>query len=135
MREFSKAIGPQYINTSLKVHIQWPSHDKLTGCFRHLFSCLGLRILTQPKNVVCQPGDKLGFSIETSKTAQAYQWCLNGTKITTDNKDYEGCISEKLSINGCLPKHKGSYQCVVMTELDTSLTAEIATLKIGMYTA
>ena len=97
-----------------------------------MFSCLGLRILTQPKNVICQPGDKLGFSIETSKTAQAYQWYLNGMKITTDNKDYEGCISEKLSINGCLPKHKGSYQCIVVTELETSLSTEIATLKIGM---
>ena len=103
-------------------------------CFKHLFSCLGLEILTQPKNVVCQPGDKLGFSIETSKIAQAYQWCLNGIKITTDNKGYEGCISEKLSINGCLPKHKGSYQCIVVTELDTSLSTEIATLKIGMFT-
>ena len=88
--------------------------------------------MTQPKNVICQPGDKLGFSVETSKTAQAYQWCLNGIKIPTDNKDYEDCISEKLSINGCLPKHKGSYQCIVVTELDTSLSTEIATLKIGM---
>ena len=93
---------------------------------------LGLRILTQPKNLVCQPGDKLVFSVETSKTAQAYQWCLNASKITSDNKDYEGCISEKLFINGCLPKHKGSYQCILMTELDTYLSTEIATLKIGM---
>ena len=110
------------------------SHDKLTGCFRHLFSCLGLRILTQPKSVLCQPGDKLRFSIATSKTAKAYQWCLNGMKIPTDNNDYEGCISEKLFINRCLPKHKGSYQCIVVNELDTSLSTEIATLKIGMYT-
>ena len=128
-------LGHLCINTSLIIHIQWPSHDLVSCCFRHLFSCLGLRILTQPKNVICQPGDKLGFSIETSKIAQAYQWCLNGIKITTDNKDYEGCISEKLSINGCLPKHKGSYQCIVVTELETSLSTEIATLKIGMYTA
>ena len=99
-----------------------------------MFSCLGLRILTQPKSVICNPGDKLGFFIETSTPALAYQWCLNGMKITTDNKDYEGCISEKLSINGCLPKHKGSYQCIVVTELETSLSTEIATLKIGMYT-
>ena len=131
MREFSKAVGPQYINTPLR-----STYSHMTECqdccFKHLFSCLGLRILTQPKSVVCQPGDKLGFSIATSKIAQAYQWCLNGIKIPTDNKDYEGCISEKLSINGCLPKHKGSYQCIVVTELDTSLSTEIATLKIGM---
>ena len=90
--------------------------------------------MSQPKNVICKPGDKLGFSVETSKTAQAYQWCLNGIQLMSDNKDYEGCISEKLFINGCLPKHKGSYQCIVVTELDTSLTTEIATLKIGMCT-
>ena len=104
-------------------------------CFKHLFSCLGFRILTQPKNIVCQPGDKLVFLVETSKIAQAYQWYWNEKKIPTDNKDYEGCVSDKLSINGCLPKHKGSYKCIVMTELDTSLSTEIATLKIGMYTA
>ena len=98
-----------------------------------LFSCLGLRILTQPKNVVCQPGDKLEFSIETSKTAQAYQWFLNRKEINKEDKDYDGSTAEVLSINRCLPKHKGSYQCIITTELDTSLRTEIATLNIGMY--
>ena len=99
-----------------------------------LFSCLGLRILTQPKNAVCKPGDKLGFFIETSKTAQAYQWYLNGNQICDEDKDYEGSTTKQLIISKCLPKHKGSYKCVVTTELDTLLTSEIATLKIGMYT-
>ena len=99
-----------------------------------LFSCLGLRILTQPKSVVCKPGDKLGFSVKTSRTAQAYQWYLNGKVINNEDKDYEGSTAEVLSVNRCLPKHKGSYQCIVMTELDTSLSTEIATLEIGMYT-
>ena len=99
-----------------------------------LFSCLGLRILTQPKNVICQPGDKLGFSVETSKPAQAYQWYLNGIVISNEDKDYDGSTTEVLSINRSLPKHKGFYQCIVMTELETSLSTEIATLKIGMRT-
>ena len=99
-----------------------------------LFSCLGLRILTQPRNVVCQPGDKLGFSVKTSKTAKAHQWCLNGKVINKEDKDYDGSTAEVLSINGCLPKHKGSYQCIVMTELETSLSTEIATLEIGKST-
>ena len=99
-----------------------------------LFSCLGLRILTQPKNVVCQPGDKLGFSVETSKAAKACQWYLNGKVINNEDKDYDGSTAEVLSINRCLPKHKGFYQCIVMTELETSLTTEIATLEIGMCT-
>ena len=99
-----------------------------------LFSCLGLRILTQPKSVVCKPGDKLGFSVKTSKTAKAYQWYLNGKVINKEDKDYDGSTTKALSINRCLPKHKGSYQCIVMTELDTSLRIEIATLEIGMYT-
>ena len=90
--------------------------------------------MTQPKNVVCQPGDKLEFSIETSRTAQAYQWCLNGTEVNKEDKDYDGSTTKALSINRCLPKHKGSYQCIVMTELETSLSTEIATLEIGMYT-
>ena len=97
-----------------------------------LFSCLGLRILTQPKSVICQPGDKLGFSVETSKTAKAYQWSLNGIVINNEDKDYDGSAAEVLSVTRCLPKHKGSYQCIVMTELETSLSTEIATLEIGM---
>ena len=90
--------------------------------------------MTQPKNVVCKPGDKLGFSIETSKTAKAYQWYINRKEINNKDKDYDGSTTEVLSINKCLPKHKGSYKCVLVTELDTLLTTEIATLKIGMHT-
>ena len=102
------------------------------SCFRHPFLFLGLRILIQPKNVDCKPGDKLKFSIETSKTAQAYQWHLNGKEISDEDKDYEGSTTNVLSINKCLPKHKGSYNCIIMTELDTSLNTEIAVLKIGV---
>ena len=91
---------------------------------------VGLKILTQPKNVVCKPGVKFGFSIETSKTAQAYQWYLNGKEMN-ENEDCEGSTTEHLSISKCLPKHKGSYHCVVVTELDTRVTTEIATLIIG----
>ena len=75
----------------------------------------------------------MGFSIETSKTVQACQWHLNGNEISNEDKDYEGSTTEVLSINKCLPKHKGSYKCVLVTELDTSLTTESAVLKIGMY--
>ena len=88
--------------------------------------------MAQPKNVNCKPGEKLGFSVETSKTAQAYQWYLNGIVINNEDKVYDGSTTEVLSINRCLPKHKGSYQCIVMTELDTPLRTEIATLEIGM---
>ena len=88
--------------------------------------------MTQPKNVVCQPGDKLGFSVETSKTAQAYQWYLNGIEISNEDKYYDGCTTERLSISKCLPKHKGSYKCALITELDMCLTTETATLIIGM---
>ena len=94
----------------------------------------GLRILTQPKNVSCQPGDKVGFSIKTSKTAQTYQWFVNRKVINNEDKDYDGSTAEVLSINRCLPKHKGSYQCIITTELDTLLSTEITTLKIGMHT-
>ena len=90
--------------------------------------------MTQPKSVVCKPGDKLRFFIETSKPAQAYKWNLNGTVINKEDKDYDGSSTDVLSVNRCLPKHKGSYQCIVMTELETSLRTEIATLEIGMYT-
>ena len=99
-----------------------------------LLSCVGLRILTQPKNVICQPGDKLGFSVKTSRTAKAYQWNFNGIVINKEDKDYDGSSTDVLSVTRCLPKHKGSYQCIVMTELKTSLRTEIATLEIGMYT-
>ena len=88
--------------------------------------------MTQPESVVCKPGDKLGFTIETSLTAKSYQWKLNGDDINDEDANYEGSTSEHLSISKCLPKHKGSYKCVVTTELDTSLSSEIATLKIGM---
>ena len=87
--------------------------------------------MTQPKNVVYKPGDKSVFSIETSKTAQAYQWYLNGTEISSEDKDYEGSKTEKLCISKCLPKHKGFYKCTVVNELNTSLNTESATLKIG----
>ena len=76
----------------------------------------------------------MGFSIATSKPAQAYQWYLNGIVINNEDKDYDGSTTEVLSVNRCLPKHKGSYQCIVMTELETSLSTEIATLEIGMCT-
>ena len=89
--------------------------------------------MTQPENVTCNPGDNLRFSIKTSKTAHAYQWYLDGNKISTIDKDYEGSTTDCLSINECLPKHKGSYKCVVTTELDIPLTTEIATLKIGDF--
>ena len=74
------------------------------------------------------------FSIETSKAAQVYQWYLNGKEISNEDKGYEGSTTEVLSINKCLPKYKGLYKCVLITELDTSLTTESAVLKIGMYT-
>ena len=89
--------------------------------------------MTQPKNVICQPGDKLGFSIQTSKPAQAYQWYWNEKEICKEDKDYDGSTAEALTLDKCLPKHKGSYQCIVMTELETLLRTETATLKIGMY--
>ena len=87
--------------------------------------------MTQPKSVVCKPGSKLGFSIETSKTAQAYQWYFNGNEISHEDKDYEGCTTESLSVNKYLPKHKGLYKCVVTTELDTSLSSDMAKLDTG----
>ena len=90
--------------------------------------------MTQPKNVVCQPGDKLRFLVKPSKTAQAYQWYWNEKEISKEDKDYDGSTTEVLCINRCLPKHKGSYKCVLVTELVTSLSTEIATLKMGMYT-
>ena len=88
--------------------------------------------MIQPENVVCKPGDKLGFTIETSPTAKSYQWKLNEDDINDEDANIEGSTSEHLSISKCLPKHKGSYKCFVTTELDTSLSSEIATLKIGM---
>ena len=90
--------------------------------------------MAQPKSIVCQPGDKLRFSVETSKTAKAYQWYWNEKEICKEDKDYDGSTTEALSIDKCLPKHKGSYKCVLVTELDTSLSTEIATLQIGMHT-
>ena len=87
--------------------------------------------MTQPENVVCKPGDKVGFTIETSPAAKSYQWKLNGNEISNEDMNYEGSTSEHLSISKCLPKHKGSYKCVITTQLDTSLSSEIATLKIG----
>ena len=95
-------------------------------------SFVGLRILTQPKNVVCTPGDKVGFTIETSPTAKSYQWKLNGNEISNEDKEYHGSTTNSLSISKCLSKHKGSYKCIVTTELDLLLSSEIATLKIGM---
>ena len=65
-------------------------------------------------------------------SAQAYQWYLNGDKISNEDKDYEGSTTECLSIYKCLPKHKGSYY-VVATKMEIKLTSEIATLKIGMH--
>ena len=94
-------------------------------------TCIGLEILTQPKNVACISGDQVGFSIETSKTAKAYQWYLNGNEISNEDKDYEGSTNQHLLINKCLSKHKGFYKCIVITELDTKLTSDIATLTIG----
>ena len=76
----------------------------------------------------------MGFSIETSTPAKAYQWYWNEKEIIKEDKDYDGSTAETLFIDKCLPKHKGSYQCIVMTELDTSLSTDIATLKIGMFT-
>ena len=112
-------------------------HDYLTECLVCTYlicsSYLGLRILTQPENVVCKPGDNLEFTVETSSTAKSYQWNLNGKEISNEDRDYDGSNTKHLSICKCLPKHKGSYKCVITTELDTSLSSEIATLKIGMY--
>ena len=87
--------------------------------------------MSQPKNVRCKPGERLEFSIETSKTAQAYQWCLNGNEISSEDNDYEGSTTRCILISKCLPKHKGSYRCLVTTELDTLLSSETATLEIG----
>ena len=96
--------------------------------------CLGLKILTQSKNAACISGDQVGFTIETSKTAKAYQWFLNENKISNEDDDYEGSTTKHLSISKCLPKHKGSYKCVVITELDTVLTSKVAILIIGELT-
>ena len=92
---------------------------------------IGLKILSQPKNVLCKPGEKLGFSIETSKPAQAYQWYWNGNEISSEDKDYEGSTTKCIFISKCLPKHKGSYRCLVTTELDILISSETATLEIG----
>ena len=93
---------------------------------------IDIAILTQPKNTICNPGDKVEFTIKTSPTAQRHQWYLNGQEISNEDKDYEGSTTEHLLIVKCLPKHKGSYNCVVSFESDAPLTSKSATLKIGI---
>ena len=91
--------------------------------------------LVHPEDVITKPGLRAEFSIATTSTANTYKWHFQGKEISSEETDYIGTTTNTLIIEKCLPKHKGSYKCVV-TFLDKSeeiFISESATLTIGMF--
>ena len=87
--------------------------------------------MSQPKDILCEPGEKLEFMFETSPKANSYQWYFNESEISDEDQDYEGSTTEQLVLSKCLPKHKGFFKCVVTNDTGRSLASETATLMIG----
>ena len=72
--------------------------------------------------------------VTTSPLAKNYEWYFEEKLIlSTDDATLEGCSTDNLVIGKCLPKHRGSYKCVVTDELGENYTTRSATLNIGRY--
>ena len=96
-----------------------------------IFSIATLMILCHPKDIETKPGSSVEFFIENSRTAIAHKWHFQEQTISSDNADYRGPTTERLTITECLPKHKGAYKCVVTDESGKTFISESATLTIG----
>ena len=88
-------------------------------------------ILCHPKDIKTKPGSSVEFFIETSRTAIAHEWHFQEQTISSDDADYRGPTTERLTVTKCLPKHKGAYKCVVTNTFGKTFTSESATLTIG----
>ena len=106
-----------------------PNHTLCTHTCTLLL--IALRIVSQPKDVLSEPGEKLEFTFETSPKANSYKWYFNESEISDEDQDYEGSTTEQLVLSKCLPKHKGFFKCVVTNDSGRSLASETATLMIG----
>ena len=96
-----------------------------------LGSSISLKILKQPKDVRSKPGMRVEFSFETSPAAQAYKWYFQSKLISSKETDYEGATTSTIIIQKCLPKHKGTYRCIVTNESAERFPSKSVTLTIG----
>ena len=87
-------------------------------------------ILCHPKDIETKPGSSVEFFIETSRTAIAHEWHFQEQTISSDT-DYRGSSTDHLTVIKCLPKHKGTYKCIVTDESGKTFISESATLTIG----
>ena len=73
------------------------------------------------------------FSIVTSSGQFSYNWCLDDQSIPDDNPDYRGARTSEIVVMKSLPKHCGSYKCIITEKnrLDVNIPSNSATLEIG----
>ena len=127
--------------------------NKIVGKYSALWFCIGktlellsyilllfisestpkIKFITNPKDTTSRQGSRVEFFVQTAPAAKSYQWQFQNHLISNENANYEGVLTANLIITKCLPKHKGAYQCVAMSESRETFTSAIAILEIGEY--
>ena len=92
-----------------------------------------LKILEHPQDVTCKPGEKVELLIKTEPIAREHKWYFEESEITANVDQLEGFSTSLLTIKKCLPKHKGSYKCLVTDETGKSLASLNADVMIGEH--
>ena len=88
--------------------------------------------LKHPSDADSQPGSTVKFSI-VSEVAITYIWYFKENPISKEDTEYSGSTTDSLTITVCLPKHKGSYKCVITDDSGRTHTSKNATLTIGEF--
>ena len=88
--------------------------------------------LRHPKDIKTISGLGEEFSIETHlNAAKAHQWYFQEEPISSESGEYSGSTTNRLTITKCLPKHEGTYKCVITDESGQKFTSESSTLTVG----
>ena len=120
-----KEMLPFLFQTLLLVILQY--------CDFLFLSIAALKFLKHPRNVNTQPGLSVEFSITTSQPVRICNWYFQENLISSEDADYIGSTTDSLTIAKCLPKHKGTYKCVVTDEFDETHSSKVASLTMGKF--
>ena len=88
--------------------------------------------LRHPEDRKAKRGSNAEFSIETfGNIVEKNQWYFQEKPISSEEANYKGSTTDRLTITKCLPQCEGAYKCVVTIESGETFTSESATLTVG----
>ncbi|HWN97660.1 MAG TPA: immunoglobulin domain-containing protein, partial [Blastocatellia bacterium] len=96
------------------------------GFWQSSSPCSAPTITSQPSNqTVCERASA-SFSVTATGTGLTYQWRKNSTNLG-------GATSPSLTLNNLAGGDAGSYDCVISATCGSSVTSNVATLTVNIY--